>query len=161
MYQNLSQLAALTGFSKETVGKRLAEAEILPLPESPGNAKLFDSVVALPAIFGATPSGQTELVRERARVSRATAEKKERELLLDKRHLLRADEVHHLIASSMTVIRDFCTALPGHIELTMEQYGVRPEPGLLDAIERSIDGARHVAADKMLEFGKTLPPPLS
>jgi hypothetical protein len=161
MYQNLTQLAQLTGFSKETVGKRLAEAEIQPLPESPGNAKLFDSVAALPAIYNATPSGQSELVRERTRVSRAVAEKKERDLMLEKRELLREDEVAALINASLSVIRNFCAAFASQIEMILMQHGITATAALLDEIERAIDSARNTAADGLLRFADSLPESLS
>lgn len=50
MMQSISQLAALTGMAKETISKRLNAAglEFTPGPKA---AKLFESPVALPAIY--------------------------------------------------------------------------------------------------------------
>ena len=56
MMQSISQLAALTGMAKETISKRLNAAglEFTPGPKA---AKLFESPVALPAIYETAAGG--------------------------------------------------------------------------------------------------------
>ena len=67
MKQSISQLAALTGKTRETVSKRLSAAGLKPT-SGKGTAQEFESTVALPAIFEAPEGGQQgELMRARCR----------------------------------------------------------------------------------------------
>lgn len=61
MNQSISQLSSLTGFTRETVAKRLSAANLEPLP-GPTNAKAFESTTALRALYDAPVSDQGALM---------------------------------------------------------------------------------------------------
>lgn len=87
---SISELSALTGFTRETVGKRLAD-----IPHTAaGNAKRYDPRVALPALYEvAGNSGQIDLMRERALLARSQRQKIDLEIGLMQGRLLQADVV--------------------------------------------------------------------
>lgn len=157
MYQHLSQLAELTGFARETVAKRLTDAGIEPLPDSPRNAKLFDSTLALPALYNSRHSGQAELMQERARVARATAESKERLNLLERRELLTGEEARTMVLGILSRLRDFLNSLPELIANRLELDGFILTTEQFNGIQSAIDAARNAVADELLEFAATLP----
>lgn len=156
MYQNLSQLVQLTGFAKETVAKRLMEAGIEPIPDSPGNAKMFDSTLALPALYNSRHSGQSELMQERARVARATAEAKERANLMERRELLTSKEARTMILGILARLRDFLNSLTDIIANQLERDGYTLTSEQYNNIQSAIDATRNIVADELLAFAATL-----
>ena len=89
---SISELSALTGFTRETVGKRLAD-----IPHTAaGNAKRYDPRQALPALYEAAAGGggaQQNLMVERAKLAATQRQKLELEIGLMQGRLLQADVV--------------------------------------------------------------------
>ena len=106
---SISELSALTGFTRETVGKRLAD-----IPHTAaGNAKRYDPRQALPALYEvACNSGQIDLMRERAMLARSQRQKIDLEIGVMQRELLPASLVASVWGGMTTAARQRLLAIP-------------------------------------------------
>lgn len=106
---SISELSALTGFTRETVGKRLAD-----IPHTAaGNAKRYDPRQALPALYEvACNSGQIDLMQERAMLARSQRQKIDLEIGVMQRELLPASLVASVWGGMTTAARQRLLQLP-------------------------------------------------
>ena len=84
-----SELSRLTGFARETVAKRLIDMESTVR----GNAKLYDSMVALPLLYGYQSDSLYDLTEQRARLTYHQAENEFLKEQENKGALVRAADV--------------------------------------------------------------------
>ena len=106
---SISELSALTGFTRETVGKRLTN-----IPHTAaGNAKRYDPRAALPALYEvAGNSGQIDLMRERALLARSQRTKIDLEIGVMQQKLIPAETVEQTWSGMTTAARARLLQLP-------------------------------------------------
>ena len=114
---SISELSALTGFTRETVGKRLAD-----IPHTAaGNAKRYDPRQALPALYETSTAGagaQQNLMVERAALAKAQRIKIEIETGVLQGRLLQADVVEATWGNLTTAARQRLLAMPYRLALS-------------------------------------------
>ena len=136
---SISELSALTGFTRETVGKRLAD-----IPHTAaGNAKRYDPRQALPALYETSGnSGQVDLMRERTRLAAAQALKIELEIDVMQQRLIPASTVETTWAGMTTAARQRLLAIPYRMALSAIEC---------DGIFGRIEAAAHELIREALE----------
>ena len=136
---SISELSALTGFTRETVGKRLAD-----IPHTAaGNAKRYDPRQALPALYEvACNSGQIDLMRERAMLARSQRQKIDLEIGVMQRDLIPASTVEATWSGMTTAARARLLALP---------YRLAVDAIAADGVFARIESAAHELVREALE----------
>ena len=138
---SISELSALTGFTRETVGKRLAD-----IPHTAaGNAKRYDPRQALPALYETSTAGagaQQNLMVERAALAKAQRIKIEIETGVLQGRLLQADVVEQTWAGMTTAARARLLALP---------YRLAVDAIAADGVFARIESAAHELIREALE----------
>lgn len=115
---SISELSNLTGFTRETVAKRLAD---IPHTTAAGNAKRYDPRVALPALYEvAGNSGQVDLMRERALLARSQRTKLDIEIGVMQRDLIPASTVETTWSGMTTAARQRLLAIPYRIAMAAQ-----------------------------------------
>lgn len=107
---SLSELSGLTGFTRETVAKRLSD-----IPYTPGAkaAKLYESQAALAALYEAPDRGnQIDLMYERALLAKAQRTKIDIEIDLLRGKLLPAEVVESVWSGMTAAARQRLLGLP-------------------------------------------------
>lgn len=138
---SISELSNLTGFTRETVGKRLAD---IPHTTAAGNAKRYDPRAALPALYGVTGgnSGQVDLMRERALLARSQRQKIDLEIGVMQRDLIPASVVETTWSGMTTAARARLLALP---------YRLAVDAIAADGVFARIESAAHELIREALE----------
>ena len=138
---SISELSALTGFTRETVGKRLAD-----IPHTAaGNAKRYDPRQALPALYEAAAGGgnaQTNLMVERAKLAATQRQKLELEIGVMQSRLLEAGVVEATWSGMTTAARARLLALP---------YRLAVDAIAADGVFARIESAAHELIREALE----------
>ena len=108
---SISELSVLTGFTRETVAKRLQDVAFTTV----GVARRFDTKLALPALYEAAAGGgsaQTNLMVERAKLAATQRQKLELEIGVMQRDLIPASTVETTWSGMTTAARARLLALP-------------------------------------------------
>lgn len=120
MKQSISQLAALTGKTRETVAKRLNAAGLKPT-SGKGTAQEFESTVALPAIFEATEGGQQgELMRARCKNLELDSELKKQKIAIADGLVIPTEIVVRVWSGATNAARARLLALPYRVACNCE-----------------------------------------
>ena len=136
---SISELSALTGFTRETVGKRLAD-----IPHTAaGNAKRYDPRQALPALYEvAGNSGQIDLMRERALLARSQRQKIDLEIGVMQQRLIPAETVEQTWSGMTSAARQRLLAMP---------YRLAVDAIAADGVFARIESAAHELIREALE----------
>lgn len=108
---SISELSVLTGFTRETVAKRLQDVNFTTV----GAARRFDSKLALPALYEAAAGGgnaQTNLMVERAKLAATQRQKLELEIGVMQSRLLEAGVVEATWSNLTSAARARLLQLP-------------------------------------------------
>ena len=114
---SISELSVLTGFTRETVAKRLQDVAFTTV----GVARRFDTKLALPALYEAAAGcggAQQNLMVERAALAKAQRIKIEIETGVLQGRLLQADVVEQTWAGMTTAARQRLLAMPYRLALS-------------------------------------------
>ena len=110
-----AELSALTGKAWRTCKRRLDAAGVTPL-EKRGAADLFDSVVALSAIYATdTPAEGLDLTSERARLACAQADLAQLDLAEQRGELVRAADVLKQWQTTFASVRARLLLIPSRL----------------------------------------------
>ena len=138
---SISELSVLTGFTRETVAKRLQDAPFTTV----GVARRFDSKLALPTLYEAAAGGgnaQTNLMVERAKLAATQRQKLELEIGVMQRDLIPAETVEQTWGGMTTAARQRLLALPYRLALSAIEA---------DGIFGRIEAAAHELIREALE----------
>ena len=116
---SISELSVLTGFTRETVAKRLQDAPFTTV----GVARRFDSKLALPALYEAPAGGgnaQTNLMVERAKLAATQRQKLELEIGVMQSRLLEAGVVEATWSNLTSAARQRLLAIPYRIAMAAQ-----------------------------------------
>ncbi len=130
---SISELSILTGFTRETVAKRLQDAPYTTV----GVARRFDTKLALPLLYEASSGGgsaQTNLMIERAALAKAQRIKIEIETGVMRRDLIPAATVETTWAGMTSAARARLLALP---------YRIAVDAIAADGVFARIEAAAH------------------
>lgn len=107
---SISELSGLTGFTRETVAKRLTD-----IPYTPGSkaAKLYESQTALPVLYESPQRGdQVDLMYERALLAKSQRTKIDIEIDLLLRKIIPAETVEAVWSQMTSAARQRLLAVP-------------------------------------------------
>ena len=136
---SISELSVLTGFTRETVAKRLQDIPFTTV----GVARKFDPRQALPALYETSGnSGQVDLMRERTRLAAAQALKIELEIDVMQQRLIPASTVETTWSGMTTAARARLLALP---------YRLAVDAIAADGVFARIESAAHELVREALE----------
>ena len=138
---SISELSVLTGFTRETVAKRLQDVAFTTV----GVARRFDSKLALPALYEAAAGGgnaQTNLMIERTALAKAQRIKIEIETDTMRQRLIPADVVEQTWSGMTTAARARLLALP---------YRLAVDAIAADGVFARIESAAHELVREALE----------
>ena len=138
---SISELSVLTGFTRETVAKRLQDVNFTTV----GVARRFDSKLALPALYEAAAGGgnaQTNLMVERAKLAATQRQKLELEIGVMQRDLIPASTVETTWSGMTTAARARLLALP---------YRLAVDAIAADGVFARIESAAHELIREALE----------
>lgn len=108
--ESISWYSEKTGFTRETVAKRLRD---VPSQDGPKAAKLYETRQALPALYEAPQGGQQmDLARERALLAKSQRTKLDMEIEVLRGKLLPADKVESAWAGLAAAFRSRMLAIP-------------------------------------------------
>ena len=140
---SISELSVLTGFTRETVAKRLQDVAFTTV----GVARRFDSKLALPALYeaaggGAGGNAQTNLMIERTRLAAAQRLKIELETDTMRQRLIPADVVEQTWSGMTSAARQRLLAMPYRLALSAIEC---------DGVFARIESAAHELIREALE----------
>ena len=138
---SISELSVLTGFTRETVAKRLQDVAFTTV----GVARRFDTKLALPALYEAAAGGgnaQTNLMVERAKLAATQRQKLELEIGVMQRDLIPASTVETTWSGMTTAARARLLALP---------YRLAVDAIAADGVFARIESAAHELIREALE----------
>ena len=138
---SISELSVLTGFTRETVAKRLQDVAFTTV----GVARRFDSKLALPALYEAAAGGgnaQTNLMVERAKLAATQRQKLELEIGVMQRDLIPASVVEATWSGMTSAARQRLLALP---------YRLAVDAIAADGVFARIESAAHELIREALE----------
>ena len=138
---SISELSVLTGFTRETVAKRLQDVAFTTV----GVARRFDTKLALPALYEAAAGGgsaQTNLMVERAKLAATQRQKLELEIGVMQSRLLEAGVVEATWSNLTTAARQRLLALP---------YRLAVDAIAADGVFARIESAAHELIREALE----------
>ena len=137
---SISELSVLTGFTRETVAKRLQDVTFTTV----GVARRFDTKLALPALYEAAAGGnaQTNLMIERTALAKAQRIKIEIETDTMRQRLIPADVVEQTWSGMTTAARARLLALP---------YRLAVDAIAADGVFARIESAAHELIREALE----------
>jgi len=114
---SISEISALTGFTRETIAKRLADIPFIVV----GKAKKYDLKAALPLLYEqTTQSGQVDLMRERALLARSQRTKLDIEIGVMQRDLIPASVVEATWSGMTSAARQRLLAIPYRIAMAAQ-----------------------------------------
>jgi hypothetical protein len=137
MLLNISKLAEITGFSRDTVSSRLQNAGVVESQSSTKTNRLFESALALRALYALPTGSGLDLTRERARLTALQTVKLTRELERDAKIWVLAERVERETGMVWQEVSRWLENLPDEIE---RDTGC--EPAIVTAINSAIDKAR-------------------
>ena len=138
---SISELSVLTGFTRETVAKRLQDVNFTTV----GVARRFDSKLALPALYEAAAGGgsaQTNLMVERAKLAATQRQKLELEIGVMQSRLLETGVVEATWGNLTSAARQRLLALP---------YRLAVDAIAADGVFARIESAAHELIREALE----------
>ena len=138
---SISELSVLTGFTRETVAKRLQDVTFTTV----GVARRFDSKLALPALYEAAAGGggaQQNLMVERAKLAATQRQKLELEIGLMQGRLLQSDVVEATWGNLTSAARARLLQLP---------YRLAVDAIAADGVFARIESAAHDLIREALE----------
>ena len=138
---SISELSVLTGFTRETVAKRLQDVNFTTV----GAARRFDSKLALPALYEAAAGGgnaQTNLMVERAKLAATQRQKLELEIGVMQSRLLEAGVVEATWSNLTSAARQRLLAIP---------YRIAVDAIAADGVFARIESAAHELIREALE----------
>lgn len=148
MQVNISKLAKLTGFHRETVTKRVAGLE--PARVHPSQGKFYRSDEALQAIYLQSDAdidkAQLDLQQERARLARSQREMQDLKIAKEKKELVPADQIATAWGRIATSIRNQFLALPNRLAQMLETTSDTKERRTM--IDREVRTILEALADK-------------
>ena len=146
MLLNISKLAELTGFARDTVSSRLQNAGVVESQSSTKTNKLFESALALRALYALPTGAGLDLTRERARLTALHCVKATRELERDAKIWVLAERVERETGIVWQEFSRWLENLPDEIE---RDTGC--EPTVIAAITVAIDKARLTLAARLAD----------
>ena len=138
---SISELSVLTGFTRETVAKRLQDVAFTTV----GVARRFDSKLALPALYenGTAGAGaQQNLMVERAKLAATQRQKLELEIGVMQRDLIPASTVETTWSGMTSAARQRLLAIP---------YRMAVDAIAADGVFARIESAAHELIREALE----------
>jgi phage terminase Nu1 subunit (DNA packaging protein) len=144
MESTISDLCRMTGFVYRTVRSRLDAAGIVAA-RTEGRSVFYDSVMALPAIYGRADEGELDLSRERALLAAEQRRKLELQNAVTEEKLIDVTEVHKEWTKYVAACRAKLLSLP--TKLAPLVIATKDRKAAHDIIKRGVYEALNELAD--------------